>query len=189
MVQPCTGVVSPFSWSVFFCFGGSLFFCHPPETPPTPEGGTPWGNFIAILMRSILTQSGRHMQREKEGTPLALAWPCKPCIALPLILVEVLPKKRLDTKASQPNPSNLLALPHSSGYLDLFQPSFEASQIYLSQQRTTQNNRQNKSHTLVIIEPRLFDPHFIRPSDRRHPATLLYLLLYSVPVPCALCLN
>lgn len=32
------------------------------------------------------------MQREKEGTPLALAWPCKPCIALPLILVEVLPK-------------------------------------------------------------------------------------------------
>ncbi|CEI64520.1 unnamed protein product [Fusarium venenatum] len=154
-----------FSWSFFLLWWLTIFFVTPRDAPPTPDRGPPWGNFAAILMRLIL----------REGTPLALVWPCKPCIALPLILVEVFPK----FCSLQP-----FALPHSSGYLDLFQASLQASQIYLSQQRTEQNNRQNKSHTLVIIEPRLFDPHFIRPSDRRHPATLPTTLQRT----CALCL-
>lgn len=41
----------------FFALVARYSFVTPPRRPPTPEGGTPWGNFIAILMRSILTQA------------------------------------------------------------------------------------------------------------------------------------
>lgn len=148
-----------------------------------------------------------------EGhTPLALVWSCKPCLALPLILIEIflsfvvlsyrlcsvqkrltsrfLPRTRTSSRLpleqihlnllvrpplitwlfcshsseslththvhllnliSERNrrlgqntrhiQATSLALPHSSGYLDLFQASFQASQSIPAKK----NNRQNRS--------------------------------------------